>query len=122
MRIPGLRGATPVTLARQLWQEMKDTDTLGKAAQLAFYFLLALFPLLIFLASLLGYLPIPNLFERLLSSLARVMPPEAIKLVADTLKPVVTNQHGGLLSFGILAAVWTTSAGLSAVIALKPAE
>src|SRR5256885_138256 len=115
MRIPGLHGVRPIDVAKDVWRKIGEDDLLGGAAQLAYYFLLALFPLLIFLASLLGYLPIPDLFEKIISSLARVMPRDALKLVADTIKPIVTDQHGGLLSFGILGAIWAASAGISAI-------
>ncbi|MEW6733222.1 MAG: YihY/virulence factor BrkB family protein [Acidobacteriota bacterium] len=118
MQILGLRGVSIVELSKSLWRAMNENDIFGNAAQLAYYFLLALFPLLIFLASLLGYLPIPNLFERIIGSLARVMPPEALKLIADNLKTIVQSERGGLLSFGILAAIWSASAGISAIIAL----
>src|SRR5437899_9794311 len=102
MKIPGLRGVSLAVLAKDLWKKISEDDLFGNAAQLAYYFLLALFPLMIFLASLLGFLPIPDLFERIVGSLARVMPQEAIKLIADNLKTIVSDQHGGLLSFGIL--------------------
>src|SRR5438046_22316 len=118
MRFPGLglKGALPSEVLKKLWQEMNDNRIFGNSAELAYYFLLSLFPLLIFLASLLGYLPIPNLFERILGSLARVMPPDAINLIATTIKPIIENQHTGLLSIGILGAIWAASAGFSAII------
>jgi membrane protein len=116
MKIPGLRGLSIKEFGKKLWEKSNKDDVLGNAAQLAYYFLLALFPLLIFLASLLGYLPIPNLFERIINSLDQVMPPEALKLISDNLKDIVSSERGGLLSFGILGAVWATSAGVSAII------
>jgi membrane protein len=116
MKIPGMHGVSIKKLFKELWQKMSADDIFGNAAQLAYYFLLALFPLLIFLAGLLAYLPVPDLFGKILSSLSRVMPPEALKLISDNLKDVVGRQHGGLLSFGILGAIWAASAGVSAII------
>lgn len=67
----------------------------GSAATLAYYFLLALFPLLFFLTSAVGFLP--GVQDSLLNGLARVAPPEAMKLVRETLSDVVSHRSGGLL-------------------------
>ncbi len=52
----GLGGLTLAELAKRVWSEMNEDDVWGRAAQLSYYFLLALFPLLLFLIALLGYL------------------------------------------------------------------
>lgn len=80
-------------------------------AALSFYFLLSLFPLLIFLASLFTYLPIPNLFDQTLALLSRAMPEEAMGAVELVLADILQEERGGLLSIGILAAIWTASLG-----------
>lgn len=116
MRLPGFYGLSPIKVVKRLAHEVSEDDTLGNAAELAYYFLLALFPLLIFLASMLSYLPIPNLFDRIIGSLGRVMPPEGLKLISDNLHDVLSIDRGGLLSFGILAALWAASAGVGAII------
>jgi membrane protein len=95
---------------------MQDDDCFGRAAQLAYYFLFALFPFFLFLTTLLGYLPIPNLLDRLLGMLAPMLPGDALQLVQDNLRQLVTSQRGGLLSFGILAALWTSSSALTAIM------
>lgn len=89
---------------------------LGHAAQLAFYFLFALFPMLIFLAALVGYLPIPHLLDRMIDYLSQVLPTAAIVLVRQTLLEITRKQRGGLLSFGLIATVWAASSGLHALI------
>jgi membrane protein len=103
-------------LGRRVIAEIRDDDCLGRAAQLAYYFLFALFPFLLFLTTLLGYLPIPNLLDRLLETLGQMLPGEALRLVEDNVRQLVTGQRGGLLSFGILAALWTSSSALTAII------
>ena len=96
--------------------EIRDDDCLGRAAQLAYYFLFALFPFFLFLTTLLGYLPIPDLLDRLLEMLGQMLPAEGLRLVQDNIRQLVTGQRGGLLSFGILAALWTSSSALTAII------
>ncbi len=92
------------------------SDVLGQAAQLAFYFLFALFPMLIFLAALVGYLPIPQLLDRMIDYLSQVLPTIAIVLVRQTLLEITRGPRSGLLSFGLVATLWASSSGLHALI------
>jgi membrane protein len=103
-------------LARRVVHEIQKDDCLGRAAQLAYYFLFALFPFFLFLTTLLGYLPVPNLLDRLMDMLAQMLPGDALKLVQDNVRELVTGQRGGLLSFGILAALWTSSSAVTAIM------
>ncbi len=103
-------------LARRLISEVQNDDCFGRAAQLAYYFLFALFPFFLFLTTLLGYIPIPNLMDRIMALLGEMLPGEALSLVQDNVQALVTGQRGGLLSFGILAALWTSSSAIAAVI------
>jgi membrane protein len=116
MRVPGLRGLSVGTVARRLLGEISEDDCAGQAAQLAYYFLFALFPLLLFLVTLIGYLPIPDLFDRMMEWASAVLPAAALTLVQDNVRSVTTKQHGGLLSFGALAALWGASAGFRAIM------
>jgi membrane protein len=111
-----LGGLSVTELGRRVIAEIRDDDCLGRAAQLAYYFLFALFPFFLFLTTLLGYLPIPDLLDRLLETLGQMLPGEALQLVQDNIRQLVTGQRGGLLSFGILAALWTSSSALTAII------
>jgi membrane protein len=116
-RSPWQLGGLRVTeLARRVVAEIQDDDCLGRAAQLAYYFLFALFPFFLFLTTLLGYLPIPDLLDRLLETLGQMLPGEAIRLVQDNLRQLVSGQRGGLLSFGLLAALWTSSSALTGIM------
>jgi membrane protein len=111
-----LGGPGAKELARRVVHEVQKDECLGRAAQLAYYFLFALFPFLLFLTTLLGYLPVPDLLDRLLETLGQMLPGEAFRLVQDNIRQLVSGQRGGLLSFGILAALWTSSGALTAII------
>jgi membrane protein len=102
-------------LATRVVKEVREDDCLGGAAQLAYYLLFAVFPFVLFLTALPGYLPIPNLMERLLTALATLLPGEVVTLLQEHVRQLVTEQKGGVLSFGILAALWASS---SAVVAI----
>jgi membrane protein len=102
-------------LVRRVVAEVQRDNCAGYAAALAYYFLFALFPFFLFLTALLGYLPIPNLLDRMIAFLAQVMPGEALTLVEDNVRNLVSQQRGGLLSFGILAALWTSSSAVTGI-------
>src|SRR5882724_3073305 len=103
--------------AKRLWTRINDHEIFGRAAQLSYYFLLALFPLLLFLITLLGYLAQAgsDLRNELLSYLAAVMPSSAVTLVHTTLDEITQARGGGKLSLGILAALWAASNGMGAI-------
>jgi membrane protein len=104
-------------LVQRVWREVGEDDVFGRAAQLSYYFLLALFPLLLFLTSVIGLLmgSGTGLRHSLFNYLAEVMPPSAFKLVDDTMYEVSTNSGGDKLSFGILIALWAGSNGMGAI-------
>lgn len=86
------------------------------AATLAYYWLLALFPALIFLLSLLPYLPVQNISQELLRFIAQVLPKESADLVSKTILEMTTKENKGLLSFGALATIWAASNGMVAIM------
>ena len=102
---------------RRTYDKILTEDCLGCAAQLAYYFLFALFPFLLFLVTLLGYIPVPDLLDHIMSLLAHALPREALTLVQDNVHSLVTQPRGGLLSFGIIAALWTSSSAITAIMA-----
>lgn len=93
---------------------VKAVDIGSLGAQLAYFFLLSFFPLLIFLVTLLPFL---NLDEQAMYEfLDDVMPPEVYSLISGVLQEVLTNQSGGLLSIGILGTIWSASKGVDALM------
>lgn len=100
-----------------IWNRINDHNVLGRAAQLSYYFLLALFPLLIFLVTLLGYFAGSGseLRDSLITYLGSVMPSSAVTLVHVTLDEVTASKGGGKLSFSLLAALWVASSGIGAI-------
>jgi membrane protein len=86
------------------------------AAGLSYYFVLSLFPLLVSMASLLGYIPIPQLFEGLLSLMARLVPGDGMSLVRNIVSDVVNHKHPHFLTLGLIFTIWTASSGFAAII------
>jgi membrane protein len=104
--------------AAWLWGRFWLDDIPGRAAQLSYYFLLSLFPLLICLSALLGYFfaAETRLEQRLLEYLGSMMPRAAFDIVRATTDDLLRTRGSGKLSFGLLVALWLASSGMEAVI------
>jgi membrane protein len=86
------------------------------AAGLSYYFVLSLFPLLVSIASLLGYVPIPHLFEGLLSLMARLVSGDGMSLVRNIVSDVISHKHTHFITLGLVFTIWTASSGFAAMI------
>ena len=106
-----LGGLSRRELARRTWARIFKDDVFGRAAQLSYFFIFSLFPLLFFLASLLGYFTQSGseLRDELLRYLSAVVPRKASLLIRDTLDEITRASSGGKISFGLLLALWTVS-------------
>ena len=112
-----LGGLSWTQLAKRVWAEANEDDVFGRAAQLAYYFLLALFPLLIFLTAAVGLVlgSGEGLRASLMNYLAQVMPGTASELVNTTMTEIAGRSGAGKLSFGLLATLWAASNGMGAI-------
>jgi membrane protein len=102
-------------LVRNAFNDIMDNHIMSLAAGLSYYFVLSLFPFLILLASLLAYLPIPHLFDQILVTMSRVLPPDSMRLVYKVVGTVV-HPHGGFLTLGIVGTLWAASGGFNSLI------
>jgi membrane protein len=103
-------------LARRTARDTLEDDCPGLAAQLAFYFFLAVFPALLFLVSLLGYLPLGVQLGRAVANLEAVLPAELVQFLRQQIDQAVAGGQGSLLTIGILGAIWSSSAAVTAII------
>jgi membrane protein len=102
-----------------LWRTYEDVSrkhTLQMAAALSYYFVLSLFPALIFLSAVVAYLPVPDLFNQALSLMSNIVPPDSMGLVQRVLSDVISPHRATFLSFGLLGALWAASGGFAAAI------
>ncbi|HLZ00036.1 MAG TPA: YihY/virulence factor BrkB family protein [Candidatus Angelobacter sp.] len=101
------------------WRTYRDVlrnHTLQMAAALSYYFVISLFPALIFLSAVVSYLPIPNLFNQALALMSTFVPADSMGLVRRVLSDVITPYRGTLLSFGLLGTLWAASGGVSSAM------
>lgn len=105
-------------LAKRLWQRIYDYDVLSHAAELAYYFLLSVFPLLLFLATLLGYLATEGgaLRSELEDYIGRVSPSDGVtQLLQGALEGLSAERSSWKLFFGLLLSLWLASNGIAAI-------
>ncbi len=95
---------------------MEKNHTMAFAAALSYYFVLALFPFLIFLSAVVAYLPLPDFFSQVTGLIARVVPAASMGLLRNLMKDTILSRHGRLLTFGILFTLWSASSGFTALI------
>ncbi|WRP07153.1 YihY/virulence factor BrkB family protein [Rossellomorea aquimaris] len=100
--------------SKSLFSNISANDVTGLAAQIAYYFLLSLFPLLIFIVTLLPYLPVEQ--GDILGLVRDFAPGETMSMIEETLQDVMSNRNSGLLSVSIIATIWSASNGMNAIV------
>ena len=103
-------------LARRTWREVIDDDVLGLAAQLSYYFFLALFPAILFLLALASFFPLSNITDDVGRSLGPFVSPQVLELIQEQMRRLANNENGGLLTFGVAGALWSSSAALVSIV------
>ena len=89
--------------------------TVDRAAGVAFNFFVALFPLVLFFFTLIPYIPIPHLYERVMMAINDfLIPSGTLDYVTDTIDSIMNQPHDGLLSISILLCVIFGSGGIVA--------
>src|SRR5215472_9491511 len=99
------------------WAEMRAHDVFGRAAQLAYYFFLALFPFLICVVSVLSIFGAADRGRALLFTfLARLLPAPAFQLIVDTFSQILASTGPLKMSVGIIVSLWSASLGMGAMM------
>jgi membrane protein len=112
-----LSGISLKDVAKRTWAEILADDVFGRAAQLAYYFFLALFPFLIcVIASLSAFGTADRGRALLFHFFARALPPSAFELINKTFTEIIQASGPLKMSFGIITSLWSASTGMSAVI------
>ncbi|MBJ6725018.1 YihY/virulence factor BrkB family protein [Geomesophilobacter sediminis] len=103
-------------LGKQVMAKVTEHDVNAYAAAMAYYFMFALFPFFLFLTTLIGYLPIPNLMQYIMDQAGQLLPKEAFNLFADNLRALFMKKKGGLLSLGVVLALWSSSSAVTSIM------
>ena len=99
---------------KELYRRYIDDEVAVYGAEMAYYFLLSVFPFLIFITTLVGYLPITG--DNFLESMANILPYESYLVVRKNVEQVIHTRSLKLMSFGFISMVWASASGMGAVI------
>ena len=100
---------------KKAYADILDNHIMAMAAGLSYYFVMSLFPLLILLAAIVPFIPVPNLFDSVLGAMGQFIPADSLGLVRAVLKDVIVP-HKGFLTFGIVGTLWAASGGFASLI------
>lgn len=103
-----------IEYVKKVYEKFVAENVTTNAAQVAFYFIFALFPLLLVLLNIIGLFlgAAEGVRDELFAYLGQVVPASAIKLVQETITEITSEGGGGKLTFGALLALWSASAGV----------
>lgn len=114
--LPGFERVPLHDVSIFFWKAITKGALPMRASSVAFSFFLAIFPSIIFVFTLIPYIPIHNFQDQLLDLFANVMPTSAYEATRETIEDIVKNQRGGLLSVGFVMAFYFSTNGFSALI------
>lgn len=114
--LPGTDNVPLVKIISFFIKEISRENITIRAGFVAFNFLLAIFPLVIFLFTLIPYIPLDNFTSTMFTYLREVLPSQTYKFVRSTIIDLVTRQRKGLLSLGFLLTIYFASNGMNAII------
>jgi membrane protein len=113
---PGFEGQSLYVVSKFFFKALKNGSVNMRATSLAFSFFLALFPSIIFLFTLIPYIPIDNFQFQLFEMLKNVMPHSAFEAAEETITDIIQKPRSGLLSFGFITALYFSTNGFNAMI------
>lgn len=115
--LPGLKGKSFYQVLKFFFNGLFFEEDLSlRASSLAFNFFIAIFPLIIFLFTLIPYIPIDNIQEQINGIIEVFLPTNAFNFLNETIQQIITIQNPGLLSFGFIAALYFSTNGFATML------
>jgi membrane protein len=115
IKIPGLEGMSLYDVLEMYSIGIIEGAVTTRAGGIAYSFFMAIFPFLLFILTLIPFVPIDGAQEGLLSLIADVLPPKTFDAVDSVLVDIIKNQYGGLLSFGFIGSIFLMTNGVNAI-------
>lgn len=115
IKIPGLKGMSLYDVLEMYFLGIVKGALTTRAGGIAYSFFMAIFPFLLFILSLIPYIPIDGFQEGLFSLIEEGLPPKTFDAVNGVIKDILNNQYSGLLSFGFLASIFLMTNGVNAI-------
>jgi membrane protein len=111
--------ALPISLnelIRRTFKESVEDDVLGLAAQLSYYFFLALFPAILLFLAIASFFPLATLTDDIGRLFGPFVSPEVLQIVQREMRRLSNDESGGLLTIGVLGALWSSSAAIVSIV------
>ncbi|HEY4905213.1 MAG TPA: YihY/virulence factor BrkB family protein [Candidatus Sulfotelmatobacter sp.] len=102
--------------AKRTYLDVLQHHTLQVSAALSYYFMLSIFPALILLSAVVGYMPLPGLFGAVLVFMARLLPQDTMRSIQSVLADVLSSNRRAWLSLGLIGTLWIVSSAFDATI------
>lgn len=116
IKIPGLHGLSLYDIIEMYVIGIAKGAVTSRAGGIAFSFFMALFPFLLFILTLIPFVPIEGFQADFLSYLQNLLPPKTGNIVNEVIEDIANNRYGGLLSFGFVASIFLMTNGVNAVL------
>jgi len=114
--LPGFRGVALYDVGLFFIQGMKKSSISLRANAISYSFIIAFVPAVLFLFTLIPYIPVPDLEENIMLTLEEVIPHEAFVVIRSTIQDIVGRQQTGLLSISFLISLYFASSGVIAIM------
>jgi membrane protein len=115
IKIPGLEGMSLYDVIEMYIVGIIEGALTTRAGGIAYSFFMAIFPFLLFILTLIPFVPFAGAQEGLLSLISDVLPPKTFDAVNSVLVDIIKNQYGGLLSFGFIGSIFLMTNGINAI-------
>lgn len=116
IKLPGFQGLPLYDVLVFFFARFNESDLQTRARAIAFSLFLALFPTIIFLFTLIPYVPLENFQIQVLLLLKDFLPASTYDAAYTTIEDIVSHQRGGLLSFGFFFALFVSADGVSDIM------
>jgi len=115
IKIPGLEGMSLYNLLHMYVIGIVRGALTSRAGGISYSFFMAMFPFMLFILTLIPYIPIEGFQENFMVFISEVLPPKTFDTVAPILEDIANNKYGGLLSFGFIVSIFLMTNGVNAV-------
>jgi membrane protein len=115
IKIPGLMGMSLYDVLEMYIIGIVKGALTTRAGGIAFSFFMAVFPFMLFILTLIPYIPIEGFQDGLFSFIKEILPPRTFEAVNSVIIDIIKNQYGGLLSFGFLGSIFLMTNGVNAI-------
>lgn len=116
IKIPGLLGMSLYDIIEMYIIGILKGALTSRAGGISFSFFMALFPFILFILTLIPYVPIEGFQDDFLNMIEQLLPPNTADSVSEVINDIANNRYSGLLSFGFIASIFLMTNGVNAIL------